>query len=349
MQATRNRPLQARGRNVGAAIYGAPTLGSRARNDDAANKEVKMKSVCILVTFFITLSANTVPLCAEEGQAGSKGMGLTVEPGGLLVQYVPLGETYDFTKEVGIPLTIYNRDDQEHTYLLSTSKPSEVGTRKWLKGYLEIPDPSWVWFDEEEVTVGANGSSKVNLYLKIPEEEKYYNQHWSVSLGVSGKPGAGQMLALALRPRIEIETLSKGDVSETPSGHLAAVPSTLVFEDVALGETVKLLLKIFNNDNQKHRYRITPKVFPHDPAKRLIYPSQKFFWIPNVNWLRPEKKKIKIAPHESKELSVEVNVPVEEKHYRKNWEAVLWIEPEYGHPAFARIQIQTEQGKTHEV
>lgn len=307
-----------------------------------------MRSVCVLIGFFVILSVHPVFLCAEESEAASKGMGLTAEPGGMLVQYVPLGETYDFTKEVGIPLTIYNRDDQEHTYLLTTSKPSEGGSRKWLEGYLEIPDPSWVWFEQKEVTVPANSSSKVNLFLKIPDEEKYYNQHWAVSLGVSGKPGAGQMLALALRPRIEIETLSKEEVTGHPSGVLATVPSALLFEDAPVGKKVKGTLTIYNNDGDKYKYKITPKVFLKDATKRQIYPSPKFSWIPNTNWIQPEKRKIKIGSRESKELAVEVEIPEDNKHYGKNWEAILWIEPKTGLPAFARIQIQTQEQKNRE-
>lgn len=287
-------------------------------------------------------------LYAEEEKPAPKGMGLTVEPGGMLVQYVPIGVTYDFTKEVGIPLTIHNRDDKPHTYILSTNKPSEVAARKWLRGYLEIPNPNWVWFEKDEVTIEANSIAKVNMYLKIPDAEKYYNQHWAVSLGVSGKSEKNQMFALAAYPRIEIETLSKENINEKPSGILATAPSTLLFEDISLGKKQNLTLKIFNNDEKEHRYKITPVVFPYDPKKRQIFPSPKYSWIPNAKWIKLDRKWVSIKPYEVKELTVGIEIPKKQEYYNKNWEVVLFIEPKNALSGFARIQVKTQPIKKNE-
>lgn len=302
------------------------------------------KALCFISIFVLMTVTPIVGLNGEESQSAPKGMGLAVEPGGMLVQYVPIGITYDFTKEVGIPLRIYNKDGQLHTYVLSVSKPSEVGTKKWVKGYLEMPDPAWIWFDKSEVTIEANATAKVNMFLAVPKAEKYYNQHWAVSLGIKGKPEAGQALALALHPRIEVETLSKKDVRERPDGVISTVPSVLLFKNISLGKKEKLALKIFNNDEKNHRYQITPAIFPSDSKTRQIVPSPTYSWIPDERWIKPAKRWMDVNAQEVKKLTVEVKIPKEKEYHRKNWEAILFIEPEEkgALSGFARIQIQTE-------
>ena len=83
------------------------------------------------------LSAGVMLFAGMVEIAQSTGLG--VSPGGLLIQGVVPGELCDVYEMSKTGLTIYNRDNKPHTYVLSTHKPSEVGNRKWEKGYLEIP------------------------------------------------------------------------------------------------------------------------------------------------------------------------------------------------------------------
>jgi len=297
----------------------------------------------ILITGIILLCGANI--FAQEGppETVKPPMGLRVEPGGMMVQYVPLGITYDFYESVGIPLVIYNRDASPHTYILSADKPSTVAARKWLKGYSEIPDPSWMWFEKDEVTIEAQGKTEVKMYLKIPDEEKYYNQHWSVALGVKGKAEPGQMLALAAYPRVQIETLSKEDVNERPDGAIGFVPSTLLVEDLVLGKKEELKLKIYNNDTNCHIYKIRSEVFPKDPTKELIHTSPTYSWIPEPNWVKPDTRRVTIDGQESLELTVRVEVPKDKENYKRSWESILFIEPDKGLPGFVRVQIKTER------
>lgn len=302
-----------------------------------------------LLIVFIILTSNVYLFAQEEPpKAPRPSMGLRVEPGGLLVQYVPLGTTYDFYKNVGIPLTIYNRDVNPHTYLLSTDKPSTVAARKWLKGYLEIPDPAWFWFEKDEVKIEPNSKAEVKMYLNIPDEEKYYNQHWTVALGVKGKPEPGQMLALAVYPRIQIETLSRDALKERPDGIIGFTPSILSFPNLALGQRQKLKVRIYNNDTRRHKYRIRSMVFPLDSTKELIHTSPTYSWILNPKWIKPNRKWISIKPNKAKELTVEIRIPQQKEHYNRNWEAILFVEPKKARPGFVRIQIKTEPMKKYE-
>lgn len=275
-------------------------------------------------------------------------LGLSVQPGGMLIQYVKLGETFDLYEKSGIPLIIENKDTKPHTYKLTTSKPSQVGNRKWLKGYLEIPDPGWFWFEEDEVTVEPQSKKAVKMFLKFPNEEKYYNQHWTVSLGVAGKPEPGQMLTLAVYPRYQIETESKTGLKEKPDGLIGIEPGTLLFENLALGEAKKIKVKLYNNNTKWHKYKIKAMIFPVDLTRELITTSPTYSWIPNPKWVKPGRRRVSIAANESKELFIKIKIPDEKENYNKKWEAIIFVEPKKGLPGFVRVQIQTEKAEKNE-
>ena len=301
--------------------------------------------ICIIT---IILGTNII-LSAQEEQERSKArpaVGLSVRPGGLLVQGVPLGVTYNFYESVRMPLTIHNKDISPHTYILSTHKPSQVAARRWVKGYLEIPEPSWFWFEKDEVTVEANGKANVKMYLKLPNEQRYYNQHWVVSLGIRGKPAPGAMIALAIYPRIQIETKAKDDVKARPDGSIGFVPSTLLFEHCSLGTENTMKVKIYNNDTENRRYKVTAMIFPQDPKKRQIFPSPTYSWIPDTKWIKPGRDNISIASDGSRELPIRIKIPRELENYNKRWEAIIFIEPDEGLPGFVRVQIRTERRKS---
>lgn len=306
-----------------------------------------------IIFLFLCLNANfgLDSLFAQEGRIQEKrpspSLGLSVQPGGLLIQYVKLGRTYDFYKESGIALIIENKDGSPHTYKLQVSKPSQAGNKKWLKGYSEIPDPSWFWFEKDEITVEAQSKKEVKMYLRIPEEERYYNQRWTVLLGISGKPEETRMLALAVYPRYQIETESKPELKEKPDGAIGLEPNRLLFEGLALGKNEKSGIMIYNNDKIAHTYRIIPEVIKVDPRREQITASPGYSWIPDIRWVSPNKKKIKIGPGESKELIVTVKIPKKEEYCQKKWEALVFVDSDKGDSGFARIQIQTK-GKEDE-
>jgi len=147
--------------------------------------------------FFIFIMLNVVP---------AWGGGLTVEPGGLLIQQVSPGETYDLLSSTGISIKIYNRLDRPAAYRISAHKPSEAGNGRWKQGYREIPDSAWLSFDKNEVLVEKNGMSEVKLFLKVPDNAAYYNQHWAVTVAIEGIATPEDSFAMAVYLPFEIET-----------------------------------------------------------------------------------------------------------------------------------------------
>jgi len=281
----------------------------------------------------------------QEGRP-KPSLGLSIRPGGLLVQYVRLGQTYDLYADSGIALVIENRDSTRRTYAVTTSKPSQVGSKEWLKGYLEIPDPSWFWLEKAEVTVEAQSKQQVKMYLKIPEEEKYYNQHWSISLLVRGKPAPGMTMGLAVCPRYQIETMAKEGMKVRPDGIIAFEPSLRRLETVSPGKTALARTKLYNNDENKHEYKISVQIFPPDPKKRQITISPGYAWLPDTKWVVPREKVVTVEPSGSLPLLFDVKIPDEERCYGKKWEVILFVEPDSGPAGFVRLQVLTKAAES---
>jgi len=304
--------------------------------------DLRMRTHQLVLIIGLACSSSAPWLWAQEEPAERGGIRLSVEPGGLLIQHVKPGETYDLTQSSGIALKISNTDTKPRTYRLSTHRPSEVGNRKWLEGYLEILDPSWFWLEQGEVTVGPESDGFVKMYLKIPEEEQYHNQHWVVSVGVQGKPEAGEMLALAAFPRYQIETESKADVKAIPAGLLGIKPAMLQFETMEPGKRKKAQVSLYNNDATARMYTISVKTILVDPTREQIVPSPGYAWIPEPKWMSVSKGWVKVNGNESRTVNVSVKVPNKPEYSGQRWEALLWVEPDEGLPRFARIQIETQ-------
>jgi len=274
-------------------------------------------------------------------QGGKKGMGLSVEPGGLLIQKVPIGQLYDMDHWIKMRFKVYNDSDKPRRYLLKVDKPVKIGV-KVIKGYRGIPDPSWFWFEKDEVLVPANGVEEIKMFLRVPNEEKYCNQKWAVGIDVGGKPEAEERLVLAVSPVFYIETEGRAEVKEKPAGFLGLVPATTVLEDVALGRSkAASKIKICNNDDQPHLYKISSIIPFSESGKQVITPSPNFSWLPEKGWLRPGKSTLKIGPQKQKEITFDLNIPKKKEFLNQRWEGILFFESEEGLANFVRVQIKT--------
>ena len=239
-------------------------------------------------------------------------------------------------------MTIQNDTEFEQTYVLSTHRPSEVGGRGWLHGYSELPDPRWFWFDREEVVVAAHGEGRANMFFEIPQEERYYNQHWVFALGIRGKGGGVQ---LGLHPRIQIDTVSKEAVTARPDGPLGLEPSVVSIDNLPLGTTRQATVRLYNNDAETRRYRLTSRTFPAQPEQvPPIYVSRGGYeWIPEPGWVSPLKDRLTVGPEGSATVSLSIEIPKNQDLRAKLWECILFIESDDGRSRFVRVQIQTER------
>ncbi|MDO9028215.1 MAG: hypothetical protein Q7U68_05070, partial [Candidatus Roizmanbacteria bacterium] len=270
-----------------------------------------------------------------------KGIGLSVEPGGLLIQKVPIGQLYDMDYWIKMRFKVYNNSDKARRYMLKVDKAVKVGV-KVLKGYSDIPNPSWFWFEKNELLVPANGAEEIKMFLRIPDEEKYCNQKWAVGIDVEGRPEAEERLVLAVSPVFYIETENRAEVKEKPAGFLGLVPGTVILENAALGKNKGISkIKIYNNDSQPHLYRISSIIPYAESGRQVITPSPNFSWMPKEKWLKPNKSILKIAPYEQAEITLDLDIPKKTEFLNQRWEGVLFFESEEGLANFVRVQIKT--------
>lgn len=263
---------------------------------------------------------------------------LRVSPARFIVHDVRPGQSYDIFKETGLRLCIFNDDDTTRTWRLSIHRPSERG--RWERGYGEIPDASWFWFDDSEIAVGPKSRGYANLHLKIPDEEKYYNQHWVVTLGIDGKPGSGG-IALAVDVRAQIETKSKADAVGKPHGLLAFKPALVRFVGVAPGTEVTTQVVVYNSDAKPHTYTIA-SLFRDAAVDRTAYLSGSFAAIPDARWLSCPQK-IEIESDGAKTLPLALKVAGDATGFGKKWEEIVLIQPDEGPPGFIRVRVETRE------
>ena len=264
---------------------------------------------------------------------------LKVSPARFIVHDVSPGEMYDIHKETGLRLTVFNDDDIEHTWMLSTHRPSERG--RWETGYGEIPDATWCWFGESEVTVPPHDVAHGHLFLQIPDEEQYYNQHWIATLTVGGLRKGGLGLALAVDIRVQIETKDKTGLTSVPHGLLGLEPSALQFEDVLPGASREASVLLHNNSDQERTYTIG-SLFLDKKHKLTTYLKQSYAVIPELSWFG-HPRSVSVQPGASATLNLSLNVPNGADHFNKKWGDCILIQPDKGRAEFVRVQVHTRK------
>lgn len=284
-------------------------------------------------------------LGAESGAAAPgaapAGTGLAVQPGGLLLQEIALGETYDLEQTAGVHLTIFNQDSQAHTYLLSTQRPSAVGAKLLPDGFADIVDLSWLWFDHPEVEVPAAGSAQARMYFRIPEDERYHNQRWSVMLQVASKPVPGETIALAVYPRYDLETVAapRQGLPQKPVGEMGIVPSTVALSAMGPGEWRESQFYLCNEDARGHRYTFRLLTLQEIADKHYLGVSRGYTWMPDPAWVRTREPGAYVRRHRAVPVSFRVRLPREVKVPEGGWEAILLVTREDGLARFLRVQV----------
>lgn len=264
------------------------------------------------------------------------GRGLGVTPGSLLIQGVPIGEVY----ELKIPLTIHNRSEELRSYILKALRPSQIGAECPI-GYLELPEEGFLYLEPSEVVIPPEGMAQARIYLSIPHEDRYYNQHWVSLIEVKGKPHGGEGIALAAYPLFFIETEPRCDLTQRPDGLTGLRPAQVLLKDLPLGKIEGVTeVEIYNNSDSSHLYTITPIPF-YTEREKGIGLSDSYEPLPDPAWIVPQPKSLKIERGKSGIVSLGLNIPVRPEFYAKRWEGIVLVKPEEGPPVFIRVLLRT--------
>ena len=278
--------------------------------------------ICIL---FLAIGTH-VPSFAE---------GIKVSPGSFCLQNTDIGKDLD----LGLDIVITNNSDNEETFLVRPLKPSQA-VEKWVNGYSELPDASWFYFNENKIKIGPNDQGKLRMHLKVPDEEKYYNQNWLVYVEVTTQAKEGEMFLMALKPDYMIETKAKADIKGKPYGILGLVPSVVKAEKVILGKNKKVSFRIYNNDNTAHTYEILSYIPETSSAKQDISVTAGYEWVNKDLWVVPSEKKIKLNPGQTKDITLNILIPKGSKHSDVGWESIVLVKPDKGLDGFVRTLIE---------
>lgn len=258
---------------------------------------------------------------------------LKVSPGVFTAMGVPVGEKTD----LGIRFTIENDLDSEQSFSINMIRPSEV-KKDWLRGYQDIPDPEWLFIEGGEMTiVPAHGKVEMTLFLEIPDEERYYNQHWMVYVMVN-QVGEG-MFQTSVAPAYMIETRSEKTLTGPPYGEFGLAPSILGFENILIGHSQTAFFTIYNNDTLTHLYTLNPEI-PHQEDGNLVIENRDgYSWFDMGKWLQFSEIQFELPPGESKEIAVNLTIPEDVKLAAGKYESLIFAQPDQGRAGFIRVRM----------
>lgn len=176
------------------------------------------------------------------------------------------------------------------------------------------------------------------MFLSIPDDEQYCNQHWIVTLNVAGQSG-GLGLGLAVDIRMQIETKSKNDLTSPPYGLLALEPAALMFEDFQPGIPQRASVRLHNNDSVSHTYAIG-SLFLDKKHEAKTYLTQSCQLLPSHEWIKHDTS-IAVEPRSARSLELTVQIPEDAAHFGRKWEDCILVQPDEGLAGFLCVRIET--------
>ena len=268
-------------------------------------------------------------------------IGLAVEPGGLLIQGINPGERYDLEAKSGLRLKIINKSGSLRHYRILVATPKRLGMARWTEGYSPIPEPAWVLVEPADVAVSAGATGYARIFINIPADVKYFNQHWVVALSIQAKPKKSESLSLALKPVYYLETQSRRNSGGRLYGTLGIVPTKLECSEVtsASGQAVYSCgqLEVHNGESRPHAYSINSEISKATAGGQKIWLTPGFTRLSNPGSIVMSPDRFALEPKESRSISVRF-VPQSDKHVPiHNREGLLWVRSDQGNAGFVRL------------
>jgi len=130
-------------------------------------------------------------------------LGVEVDPVEINLKSAPLGETIAISvlSEEKMKLTIQNKGAIAYTYTIDVL-PASKTTGVFKKGYINIPDTSWIWPQKREVLIQGDSVKEVELFLKVPDEKGYKDKNFQAVIEIKSKKNSPKevfMVAVQLR------------------------------------------------------------------------------------------------------------------------------------------------------
>jgi hypothetical protein len=264
---------------------------------------------------------------------GRNAMALGVSPGAFCAQGVPVGEKTD----TGVDMKIGNDTDKERIFSIKVGDmPAMKGLA--LRGYTTLPDLAWFVLDKNELTAPGKGSVTSRITISVPDDEKYYNQHWGVSCLIEYSEQKG-LFQEAIKTVYMFETKSKADIKGRPLGDLGVAPS-IVSIDTASKKTSSATFRIYNNTSEAREYKLISRIPEVTGDNLKLNASPSFTWLPDANLVTLKKTVVKIKAGEMAEVTVSQGVPQAMLTDGCKLEGAVFVESDRGEVNFVRVQIE---------
>jgi len=154
-------------------------------------------------------------------------IGLRVDPGEINIENVPLGKKVAVSALGGerVKLKIENKGNSAYTYTINILPSRNVGA-PLEEDFIDIPDTSWIWPEDKEVSIPGESTKVVEIYLKIPKRKEYYNKRYQAVIEVkSGKDKPTELFVLACQLRMRFSTY-RGKKVKQQEGRPLTLPLT---------------------------------------------------------------------------------------------------------------------------
>ncbi len=258
---------------------------------------------------------------------------LEVTPASATISGLELGENRD----TGLEFTVKNDSEGAQEFSLEAVLP-DITSGEAVKVYNNIPVLNWVYFDRPLLFIPAKSSDTSKVHVRVPSEDKYYNQHWAVACHVKQK--GGSFVNAADSPLLLIETKSKADVTENPYGEFGVAPGTvgIRLEDL---KKKKTSFTVYNNGSKDCVFKIKGYIPDPKALGTKIALTKGFEWINERQWVKTSLEDLRLRAGESKEVELEINLPgnLNIPATAAGLEALVLVESEKNEYRFVRIVI----------
>ena len=187
----------------------------------------------------MTIALLVLPLAIGSFRDARAG-GLSCSLGEVVIENLKIGHVYSLETLANLPLMITNTADQPATIRIQPLVPDAGELRQ---GAEAVPSALWGGARPDSFLLAAHETRKVELELRIPDDEKLFGRKFEVIFWSHTLAQAGDLLAYGLKSRVIFSIDPVRDSSQTsPVGDIgiSLSPAEITLLPLAAGRPLRL-------------------------------------------------------------------------------------------------------------
>ena len=272
------------------------------------------------------------------------GVGIRVSPGTIVLFDAPVGEVYDFATRRNQSIVI-GPVERPTIYELDV-EPASVG-KSFATGYVDFPNPDWFRIGVDSVFIDEGATSEIPMWLDIPNEDGLYNHHWLLGIPVTpiSVGGSGPQIQVGAYLLFRFETESKiGVIPKCAENEMVSVPSVAEVEEYIPGDSVSLVLELFQGGPLAGIYTVKPLDPTSEVAVYTIKNTPGYPRLKNPDWIQYPDTVVIPGRDEEAGAVFPITIKVPRGEQFRRFEEILMFEGKNTRPAFMRILVRVKQG-----